>query len=209
MEDSTVPERRGPPLRVAVGSTNPVKIRAAERAFSRAFQGLGVVVFGMDVESGVPPQPIGEETIRGAMNRAARALEASGADFGVGIEAGLFHFPNALTGYLELQWCALRDRAGRASLGCGPGFEQPPAIIEEVLEKGRDVEGAIDAIFGIKGIGRGEGAIGLLSKGLMDREELTESAVLMALIPFLNEGLYFKKDRSEGRFVGTRPSLYR
>ncbi|MEM2881745.1 MAG: inosine/xanthosine triphosphatase [Candidatus Bathyarchaeia archaeon] len=193
MGDAAVPERRGHAVRVAVGSTNPVKIRAAERAFSRAFPGLEVIAFEIDVESGVPPQPLGEETIRGAMNRAAKALEGSGADFGVGIEAGLFPFPNTLTGYLELQWCAVRDRAGRTSLGCGPGFEQPPAIIEEVIERGRDVEGAIDAVFGIKGIGRREGAIGLLSKGLMDREELTESAVLMALIPILNEGLYFKR----------------
>ncbi|MEM2226308.1 MAG: inosine/xanthosine triphosphatase [Candidatus Bathyarchaeia archaeon] len=180
-------------MRVAVGSTNPVKIRATEKAFSRAFPGLEVIAFGIEVESGVPPQPLGEETIRGAMNRAAKALEKSGADFGVGIEAGLFPFPNTLTGYLELQWCAVRDRAGRASLGCGPGFEQPPAIIEEVIRGGRDVEEAIHIVFGIKGIGRREGAIGLLSKGLMDREELTESAVLMALIPILNEGLYFKR----------------
>ncbi|MEM2365023.1 MAG: inosine/xanthosine triphosphatase [Candidatus Bathyarchaeia archaeon] len=193
MGDSAVPERRGHAMRVAVGSTNPVKIRATEKAFSRAFPGLEVIAFGIEVESGVPPQPLGEETIRGAMNRAAKALEKSGADFGVGIEAGLFPFPNTLTGYLELQWCAVRDRAGRASLGCGPGFEQPPAIIEEVIRGGRDVEEAIHIVFGIKGIGRREGAIGLLSKGLMDREELTESAVLMALIPILNEGLYFKR----------------
>ncbi|MEM3793525.1 MAG: inosine/xanthosine triphosphatase [Candidatus Bathyarchaeia archaeon] len=193
MGDSAVPERRGHAMRVAVGSTNPVKIRATEKAFSRAFPGLEVIAFGIEVESGVPPQPLGEETIRGAMNRAAKALEKSVADFGVGIEAGLFPFPNTLTGYLELQWCAVRDRAGRASLGCGPGFEQPPAIIEEVIRGGRDVEEAIHIVFGIKGIGRREGAIGLLSKGLMDREELTESAVLMALIPILNEGLYFKR----------------
>ena len=179
-------------LRIAVGSTNPVKVRATERAFSKAFPKFEVTAFGIDVESGVPPQPIGEETIRGAMNRAAKALEGSEADFGVGIEAGLFPFPGTMTGYLELQWCAIRDRIGRISLGCGPGFEQPPAIIDEVLNKGRDVEGAIEAIFGIEGIGRREGAIGLLSKGLMDREGLTESAVLMALIPILNEGLYFK-----------------
>jgi len=185
-------DRGGLAMRIAVGSTNPVKVRATERAFSKAFPGLEVIAFGIDVESGVPPQPIGEETIRGAMNRAAEALEGSGADFGVGIEAGLFPFPGTLTGYLELQWCAIRDRIGRVSLGCGPGFEQPPAIIDEVFKRGRDVEGAIEAIFGIGGIGRREGAIGLLSKGLMDREGLTEISVLMALIPILNEGLYFK-----------------
>jgi inosine/xanthosine triphosphatase len=181
-----------PRLRIAVGSTNPVKVRAAERAFSRAFPALEVIASGVDVESGVPSQPIGEETIRGAMNRATRALEGSGADFGVGIEAGLFPFPGTMTGYMEIQWCAVRDRMGRASIGCGPGFEHPPAVIEAVLEGGKDVEGAIDAIFGIEGIGRREGAIGLLSKGLVDRERLTESAVSMALIPILNEGLYFK-----------------
>jgi non-canonical (house-cleaning) NTP pyrophosphatase len=38
-------------------------------------------------------------------------------------------------------------------------------------------------IYGIPEIGKKQGAIGLLSKGLIDRKTLTEQSVISALIP--------------------------
>ncbi len=42
----------------------------------------------------------------------------------------------------------------------------------------------------MKDIGKREGAIGFLSEGRMNRQELTEIAVLMAMVPRLRRGLY-------------------
>ena len=40
-------------------------------------------------------------------------------------------------------------------------------------------------IYGDTDIGKKQGAVGLLSKGLIDREKLTEQAVIAAMIPRL------------------------
>jgi len=57
------------PLRASVGSLNPVKVSAVERVLSKL---VGrVEVTAIEVRSGVPEQPRGEETRKGAMNRAA------------------------------------------------------------------------------------------------------------------------------------------
>ena len=182
-------------LVVAVGSENPVKVTAVRAVFSRIFSAVNV--FAVKVNSGVPPQPFNEDTVRGAVNRAKEALRRCHADFGVGIEAGLFSMPKAKlrTGFVDVQWCAIADSEGRISLGCGPGFEHPPAVIERVLREGVEIERAFEALTGEKNIGERAGAVGFLSKNLTNRREITEMCVLMALIPMLNKQWYFSSKR--------------
>jgi len=182
-------------LVVAVGSENPVKVAAVRAVFSRIFSAVNV--FAVKVNSGVPPQPFNEDTVRGAVNRAKEALRRCPADFGVGIEAGLFSMPKAKlrTGFVDVQWCAIADSEGRISLGCGPGFEHPPAVIERVLREGVEIERAFEALTGEKNIGERAGAVGFLSKNLTNRREITEMCVLMALIPMLNKQWYFSSKR--------------
>lgn len=73
-------------MRVVLASSSAVKIRAVQRAF-----GPGVEVVPVSVPSGVPEQPVEEETMQGARNRVrgARAKQP-GADHYVSIESGLF-----------------------------------------------------------------------------------------------------------------------
>ncbi|GAX90221.1 DUF84 family protein [Effusibacillus lacus] len=60
-------------LRVAVGSSNPAKVKAVQAAFEAL--GHQVHVVGFDVESGVSAQPFSdEETVEGALNRAKAAI---------------------------------------------------------------------------------------------------------------------------------------
>ena len=60
------------PLRVAVGSKNPVKLAAVRQAFFRAFPDRPLVCVGHDVPSGVSDQPWGhDETEMGARQRAS------------------------------------------------------------------------------------------------------------------------------------------
>ncbi len=180
-------DRRGRLLRavrVNVGSTNPVKVRAVRNVFARLF--MMARVTGVDAAPRVREQPFEGEAVEGAVNRAREALRDG--DYGVGIEAGLFFIEPART-FLDVQWCAVVDKLGRVTLGHGPGFVHPPAVLERV-KAGRTVGEAMDELTGRRGVGRTTGAIGFLTAGRMDRTRLTEDAVLMAMVPRIRKDLY-------------------
>jgi non-canonical (house-cleaning) NTP pyrophosphatase len=50
----------------------------------------------------------------------------------------------------------------------------------------------MDQVTGVEKLGQKTGAVSYLSRGLLDRTENTEQCVLMAMIPRMNEGVYFK-----------------
>jgi inosine/xanthosine triphosphatase len=170
-------------VKVAVGSANPVKVKAVENVFTRVYGKAEVV--GVHVSSGVPSQPFGEETVTGAINRAKSAFAPEKFDMGVGIEAGLFKVGD-LT--IDVQYCAIYDGSW-LTLGCGSGFEYPSVVLGEVLS-GKEVGDVMSRVAGIENLGEKQGAIGVLSKGILTRTQLTEQSVFMALIPRMNPGLY-------------------
>jgi len=175
------------PLRVAVGSDNPVKVDAVKLAVERLFN--RAEVRGFAVASGVPEQPWGEATWLGARARAAAALEAwPDADLGIGIEAGLVEGPLG-TGPLDFQAAVVHDQAGRETVGHGPGFVHPPGVAE-ALRAGASVGAVLGDLSGIAEIGRKGGAIGYLSGERFTRTELTVPAVIMALLPRVRPHLY-------------------
>lgn len=187
-------------LRVAVGSTNRVKVDAVRNVFTQAF-GL-VDVRGVETDQTVGRQPLEEKTIEGAVRRARQAIECENADFGVGIEAGLF-FNKVLGRYLDIQYCAIVDSSGRMTVGHGPGFEYPPEVIAEVL-KGNTVGETMSRITEIEDIGHKMGSVGYLSDGLIDRTSLTEIAVLMALIPRIRPELYVEGSQTPSSATAAR-----
>ncbi len=172
-------------MRVAVGSTNPTKVEGVKLAFESYFERVEVIP--KKVNSGVSSQPIGDEVILGAINRARNAY--GDCDFSVGIEAGLFPFKNTITGYVDFQVAVIYD-GEKYSLGFGPGFEFPPFVVENAL-RGMEVGRIMSNFTGIKDIGKRMGAIHYLTKGKVSRIDLTRIAVKMALIPWLNEKLYW------------------
>jgi len=178
---------QGSACRVAVGSTNPVKVNAVRRAFRLL---CSARVEGIQVESGVPSQPLGfREVILGAVNRAWNALKNLGYDYGVGIEAGLVE-----TGAepIELQVAAIIGPGERVSIGLSQGFMIPPGWVGEVRER---VELGVIAAreTGRSGIGEKLGLIGFLTGGHVTRTDLTYSAVVMALVPWLNANMYLER----------------
>jgi inosine/xanthosine triphosphatase len=62
-------------------------------------------------------------------------------------------------------------------------------VLADVLA-GREVGDVMSEIAGIEELGKKMGAIGYLSHGLIDRTQLTEQSVTMALIPRMNPRLY-------------------
>ncbi len=178
-------------MKVAVGSKNPVKVNATKNILEKIYGKVEVV--SVDVDSGVPHQPFGiDETVKGAINRAKNAYSAD-FDMGVGIESGLMETPDSITGYIDLQWCAVFD-GDKITLGVSSGFEYPPSVIKEVL-KGKEVGDVMDKVTGVDNLGQKTGAVSYLSKGMLDRTENTEQCVLTAMIPRMNKEIYFNRDR--------------
>lgn len=174
-------------VRVAVGSDNPVKVEATRRAATRLYGAADVRAFPVD--SRVAHQPLEADTWRGAEERARAGLAAwPEADFGVGIEAGLFDVA-AIGEVFDVQACVVVDHAGRLTRGQGPGFAYPRHIVPQ-LRTGRTVGEVVSELSGIADIGKKAGAVGWLSRGHFTRTALTEPAILMAFLPRLRAELY-------------------
>jgi inosine/xanthosine triphosphatase len=171
----------------AVGSTNPVKLQATGTALRRLFAESIVQIVATAVPSGVRDQPWGEEETReGAHNRAVAALAACpGAWLGIGQEGGLVESP---AGLLASAWFVVTD--GRhTGEGRSASFLLPPALAD-LVRAGQELGHAADALFGSENCKHGEGAIGLLSGGVLGRHELYVQGLIMALLPFLPGGKY-------------------
>ncbi|MFZ5825763.1 MAG: inosine/xanthosine triphosphatase [Bacillota bacterium] len=172
-------------LRIAVGSANPVKVNAARRIFDQLYPACEVL--GIDVASGVPAQPVGEEeTVAGAANRARAALAALGADFGVGLEGGVVFEGDECW---MINCCTVVHRDGQMGIGKGQSFLLPPVVAEGV-RAGHEVGPLVDRLSGESETRKKGGAIGFLTNGTVLREDLFAATVGAALVQFLHPELY-------------------
>lgn len=169
--------------RVAVGSTNPVKIGAARAVLERLLP--EVIIEGIAVESGVPDQPWGDaETIRGAITRARAACAALDADVGIGIEGGVI---DAGDGRVRTcAWAAVVARDGQSGVGGSLSLELPQRVAE-LVRGGMELGHAMDAVTGEQNVKQGVGAVGILTRGLVTRSQAYEYILAYALTPFLSE----------------------
>ncbi len=174
-------------LKIAIGSTNPVKLRAARKVLRKLYPRAEFVA--LQVASGVPGQPRGDrQTRRGAVNRARAARQATRADFGVGLEGGIVE--NEF-GTMTCAWCAMVDRAGRVGVGGSANMQLPDEVAARV-KRGDELGDAMDAFANIRGVKRKMGAIGVLTKGLSTRQRAYEYIVTLAVARFLWKGKYGK-----------------
>lgn len=172
-------------MRVAVGSSNKVKVEATKEAFEHFYKDVVVISVAT---SDLPAQPITMQGIvAGAVTRARKALEnVQDADLGVGIEAGLAEVPG-LNAYLNVQFAAIIDRNGKLTFGTSPGFQLPPEVQKLVLLERLEVDRAVEFLYGIKDIGEKRGIIDLMTKGKVSRKELIVNALTMAIAPRMDE----------------------
>ena len=166
--------------RIAVGSANIVKIRAAQAILAPLAP--AAVIEGIQVASNVPDQPWGdEETIRGARTRALAARDAMDADLGIGIEGGVV---DDECGLRTCAWAVVVDRDGR--MGTGGSLAMPlPGVVERAVRAGAELGHAMDALTGLRDTKQAQGAVGILTDGLVDRQRAYEMLVTYALAPFL------------------------
>ena len=172
-------------MKIIVGSRNPVKLAAVTDAFSRFFKGIETI--GIDVNSGVSNQPFGDETFKGATNRAMRARDSTNGDFFVGIEGGVV---NLVGRWFSFGVVCIIDKDGKRGYGLTPFFELSNQIVKKIKE-GKELGDVVDELTGEKGMRWKKGAVGYLTKGAIDRNLYYVQGVTMALIPFINKEMYF------------------
>ncbi len=168
------------PITIAVGSTNPVKLAAAQAVLSRAFS--DALFLPLTVPSGVPDQPWGDEQTRlGAYNRARNALATAPADFGLGLEGGLIE---TSVGLMTCAWSAMVDHRAKVGYGGGVHMLLPP-IIADLLRQHGELGAVMDALVNEDNTKQGRGAVGILTNGLSSRQAAYEQLVAMAAGPFV------------------------
>ncbi|MBL0169576.1 MAG: inosine/xanthosine triphosphatase [Gemmatimonadaceae bacterium] len=167
---------------VLVGSTNPVKIAAVQAVIRRRWEACEVR--GVHADSGVPPQPFGdEETQRGARTRAHHALAASAdADLAIGLEGGVVVAPHGAM--RTCAWAVAIDRHGQEGIGGSLAMPLPEAVATRV-RAGAELGHAMDVVAQTIDTKFGRGAVGILTAGLMNRQQAYEPLVTYAIAPWL------------------------
>lgn len=169
-------------MRVAVGSTNPVKRGATEDAFASI---AGTEIAVVDVDSGVSDQPTGhDETATGARTRARRALDAGAYDLGVGIEGGVAAYDWA-DGLFLVMWAAVTD-GDTTGVGAGPSLRLPADVAARVRD-GEELGPVMDDAFDLENVKEKAGAAGVLTGHAIDRRGALTTAVAGALGPFVTD----------------------
>ena len=152
-------------MKVAVGSKNPVKIRAAKAAFI----GADYEIFAIDAESGVSDQPMSdEETIKGAVNRAIAAAEKGEAEIGIGLEGGVQQTPYGL---LLCNWGALAVNGKEPFIAGGARIPLPDEVARQLLA-GFELGPVMDEYVKKQNVREKEGAIGIFTNGQINRSEM-------------------------------------
>ena len=129
-----------------------------------------------------------EETTKGAINRAMNAFK--NCDYGIGIESGLMQAPYVRSGYINFTVVAIYNGKTH-SIGHSTGFEVPSKLVP-ALNSGDEIDKAVFdlGITDVDNIGKRGGFLGILTQGRVPRKDYTKQALIMAMIPLENKGLY-------------------
>jgi len=148
---------------VIVASTNPVKVEVAKRAFAGVFLNEEFNFIAVKSDSGVPDQPMDDETHRGAHNRLDFVVaKHPEADFWISQEGGLFKEGSRL---FNRAWIAVRDKEGFVAQAATSSFYLPQKV-QEYVEAGLELGDANDKFFNTVNSKQGVGAIAHLYRWL-------------------------------------------
>ena len=185
-------------IRIAVGSKRAPKLEAVRQALE-AFGPLvhpksKFEVRGYEVSTGVSHTPRSRaELMSGARGRceALMHLGNTSAAYFVGLEGGLdvVHENGRRLVFLE-SWAFVADGDGRGFYGQSGAILLPEAVATEVLDRGTELSRAMEVYTGVQGIRDAQGAWGVLTKNLINRQESFRIAVISAFAPFFNAELY-------------------
>ena len=173
--------------RVVIASENPVKTEAVRGGFKRMFPNITFDFSSVTVPSGVKEQPFSdEETLLGALTRADNARkEHQEGDYWIGIEGGVKDWNTEL---LAFAWIVVKshDLTGKGRTGT---FTLPLAVAE-LIRGGVELGEADDIVFSRLNSKLDNGAVGILTRDVINRKRLYEEGVILSLIQFKNKLLY-------------------
>ncbi|MEX2512604.1 MAG: inosine/xanthosine triphosphatase [Cyclobacteriaceae bacterium] len=172
---------------IIVGSKNPIKIKCTENAFQALFED-SFIVQGLNVDPQVGTQPQGDvETYTGAYNRAYECKKAfPEADYWVGIEGGVDEVGEQMVAFAWMVVLNNGSVIGKAKTGT---FFLPEAI-SKLIREGMELGEADDKVFQRTNSKQGNGAVGILTNGVVNRMEFYGQGLILALIPFVQKNLY-------------------
>ncbi len=172
---------------VIVASKNPVKLKAVEQGFTKVFPQQVFSFQGISVPSEVADQPMSDlETFTGAMNRVKNAKQVMPeAYFHVGLEGGIENVNGEM---MAFAWIVIstNSKIGKSKTST---FFLPPKIAD-LIKAGKELGEADDIVFGLQNSKQQHGAVGILTQNVLTRMSYYSEAVVLALIPFLNDDLY-------------------
>lgn len=173
--------------KVYIGSNNPVKIKSTRLAFQKVFNQKDFEFLGREVSSGVPDQPMKDmDTYKGARNRAINIKnEFKDGDFWVGIEGGIEIINRTMHAFA---WMVVLNREMQGEARTATFVL--PLKINGLIDQGVELGHADDIVFKRKNSKQEDGAVGILTNGLIDRIRYYEPAIILALIPFVQKDLF-------------------
>jgi len=189
-------------LKLAVGSTNPVKINSAAKGIAKATSNSldDIHCQGFPVKSTVPDQPIGLiQTRKGATDRALNAWRAYidqrslPPDYSVGLEGGIVVDEEDGT-VMHCMACICIYNGEYCSTANSASFPLPYAI-SKLVKEGLELGDADDRVFNVVNSKQGDGTVGKLTKGVIDRTAYYEHAVVLAFARFHFPHLYEDEKR--------------
>ena len=171
-------------MKALIGTANPGKIQGAKEALEAYFD--DVEVEGYKADSGVGDEPVSEETLEGARNRALNTKKYAEenkieADFYLGIESGII---NLYDHWYIANAAVVIDKDGYESIGYGPVFPVPDKFVEEVIET--DFGKVMTRLFDKEDLGKGVGGVDGLTNHSVSRIHITRDAFIMALTQHTN-----------------------
>ncbi len=176
-------------MKLAIGSTNPVKIKATEEAINLILQNekRSDAVEFESINIKIPelnntPNTI-DEMIKGAMIRSEKCITQTNADFGIGIEGGFY---SNSSGTFLTAYVVVTDKKGNKGIGSAPNLKVPSSWKLQT-DKTFELGTYVDQLTGETNIKQKKGAMGVLTKDLITRQESLKIGVICAFYSLQNE----------------------
>jgi len=169
-------------IKIVVASTNENKIEGIKKAFNYYFNNISVL--GYKIESNVSNQPFDDQIKLGAINRIKNLknyckTNKIKANYFVSVESGII---NLFEDFYNISFCVIDD-GKKQNFGISSAFLIPKKFIKNIEKIG--LGNFTKEKFRNKNYING--TIGILTKNIITRAELTNQSTIMALNKFLNK----------------------
>lgn len=186
----------GSDLKLYVGSQNKAKLLAVQLALEELIsKGIDQVeswqVIGQDVPSGVSAQPkTDEETLQGALNRCLELKKHAPHSICIGLEGGVQR--NSM-GLFVCNWGVMLDEEGDQYISSGARVLLPESVAEGI-EAGKELSEMMDIYAQKVNVRSKEGAVGILTEGLLDRSKMFAQVTTL----LFGQKLHAQKKHAQG-----------